>query len=132
MDNLKKTITKGIATINVKTNNMLEQSKCKTYISTLEGEIEALELQAGKILFQNWQSGKFSVEGLEPLMEDINGKYQIIREQENNIKQMQAEEQRILGNEPVGVGGAKVYCSMCGAQNMAEYKFCVKCGAPMR
>lgn len=36
MDSLKESLTKGIATINVKTNNFMEESKCKTYISTLE------------------------------------------------------------------------------------------------
>ena len=36
---LKDSLTKGITAINVKTNNFMEQSKCKTYISTLESEI---------------------------------------------------------------------------------------------
>lgn len=135
MHNLKKSITKGIATINVKTNNMLEQSKCKTYIATLEKEIEELELQAGKALFQNWESGNFSVDGLEMIMEDIAGKYQTIKEQEACIKQMQQEEQKILGNERAEAAGVEegvVFCSMCGAKNKNEYKFCVKCGASMK
>ncbi len=36
MDSLKESFTKGIATLNVKTNNFMEESKCKTYISNLE------------------------------------------------------------------------------------------------
>ena len=135
MDNLKKSITKGIATINVKTNNMLEQSKCKTYISTLENEIADLELQAGKKLFQNWESGNFSVDGLDVIMEDIAGKYQTIKEQEEAIKKMQQEEQKILGNERGETANGEddfIFCCMCGAKNRAEYKFCIKCGASIK
>ena len=135
MENLKKSITKGITTINVKTNNMLEQNKCKTYIATLEKEIEELTLKAGKALFQNWESGNFSAEGLETIMDDISGKYQIIKEQEDYIRQLQEEEQKILGNEHIPASGVEdgvVFCCMCGAKNRAEYKFCVKCGASMK
>ena len=39
---LKDSLTKSITTINVKTNNFMEQSKYKTYISTLEDEIQKI------------------------------------------------------------------------------------------
>ncbi len=39
MVSLKDSFPKGIAAINVKTNTFMEESKCKTYISTLEGEM---------------------------------------------------------------------------------------------
>lgn len=36
MASISDSLTKGITTINVKTTNFMEQSKCKTYISTLK------------------------------------------------------------------------------------------------
>ena len=43
MASLKESLSKGITTINVKTNSFMEESKCKTYISTLEKEIQILK-----------------------------------------------------------------------------------------
>lgn len=39
MATLKESFAKGITALNVKTNNFIEENKCKTYISTLEEEI---------------------------------------------------------------------------------------------
>lgn len=133
MADLKSSITKGIATINMKTNNMLEESKCRTYISTLEKEIEGLKQMAGDKLYQSFESGNFSVDGIESIMVEIQEKYKVISQQKEAIKQMQEQAQRILGSEQnntVPQAGV-IYCSSCGAQNQVGYKFCTKCGSPM-
>ena len=39
MAGFKDKFSKGLTTINVKTNNFMEQTKINTYISTLETEI---------------------------------------------------------------------------------------------
>ena len=48
MASLKESLSKGITTINVKTNSFMEESKCKTYISTLEKEIQILKQNIGE------------------------------------------------------------------------------------
>lgn len=40
MATIKESFTKGITTLNIKTNRFIEVNKCKTYIATLEEEIK--------------------------------------------------------------------------------------------
>ena len=65
MENLKNAISKGIATFNVKTNNMLESNKCKTYIAALEKELAELECTIGKSVYDKWKSGEICIEGMD-------------------------------------------------------------------
>lgn len=51
MASLKDTFTKGLTTLNVKTNNFMEESKCKTYITTLENEIAGLKQKLGDDIY---------------------------------------------------------------------------------
>ena len=53
MASLKESLSKGITTINVKTNSFMEESKCKTYISTLEKEIQILKQNIGETMTVN-------------------------------------------------------------------------------
>ena len=62
MAGFKDKFSKGLTTINVKTNNFMEQTKINTYISTLETEIAELERRMGGILYEKWLQGEFSVE----------------------------------------------------------------------
>lgn len=134
MSGFKQSITKGITTINVRTNNFVEQSKCKTYISTLEEEIRNLQFTIGEAIYNNWEEGVTSIEDVTRYLEEIHEKKQIIREQEERMKEIQLEEQQILGtneaNRETG-NAAAVFCSQCGAKNQAGYKFCVKCGSEL-
>ena len=132
MASFKDTVTKGITTLNVKTNNFMEEAKCKTYISTLEEEIKKLKYQIGEVTYVGWSQGIDSKSGVESLLREISAKYQEIQLQKNKIENLSVEEQQILGNATstqqqernVGV----IFCRQCGTQNVSTYKFCSKCG----
>jgi rubrerythrin len=135
MANLKESFTKGITAINVKTNNFMEESKCKTYISTLENEIKGLKQSIGDRAYENWLKDENNMEGLEELFQKIKEKYQEIEEQKGRMEQLSQEERQILGsnNSQAMPNNAKVvFCSQCGTPNADNYKFCSKCGAPMK
>lgn len=133
MAGFKESFTKGFTTLNVKANNFVEESKCKTYISTLEGEIQRTKAMIGETVYQNWKLEKELSEGVEVLLEEIEKREQAIKEQEEKIQQLAAEEQQILGtpNEAATAQGT-IYCGQCGAPNAVAYKFCCKCGVPLR
>ena len=126
MADIKKTITKGITTLNMKTNNFVEQNKSKTYISTLEEEINDLQHTIGETIYKNWMSGITEIAEVERYLTAISEKEQLIQQQKEYIQKIQLQEQQILGTESQDKN--VIYCSMCGAQNMKGYKFCVKCG----
>ena len=130
MSDIKRTITKGITTLNMKTNNFVEQNKSKTYIATLEEEIQDLQRTIGEVLYRNWKAGDIKFEDVERYFTSISEKEELIQKQQDYIKELQLQEQQVLGTENQGnVANKNVkYCSMCGAQNGADYKFCVKCG----
>lgn len=137
MASLKESITKSITTLNVKTNNFMEQSKYKTYISTLEEDIKKLKFQIGALAYEKWSNGEDGKEELEPLFMQISSKYKEISVQEENIRKLYEEEQQILGtgsNASVANNAAApgIFCSQCGAKNAENYRFCVKCGSPLQ
>lgn len=134
MENIKRSLTKGITALNVKTNNFMEESKCKTYISTLENEIRELQLTVGKKYYEKWQNGEEDTSELEESLQLIQKKYQEIQAQEERIRQLQQEEEQILGktvNQTVEES-ENIFCAQCGAQNATGYKFCCKCGVPLK
>lgn len=137
MANLKESLTKGITALNVKTNNFMEENKCKTYITTLEGEIKELKLMIGESVYAKWNAGTDISEGVEELGVKIKEKYNEISAQQQKILQLQEEEKQILGASSPTVTapeptGEVIYCSQCGTQNSANYKFCCKCGTPLK
>lgn len=134
MANLKESFTKGLTTLNVKTNNFMEESKCRTYISTLDNEIKDLKLQIGERVYENVCMGAAAADNTEELIQLIHDKKKEIAQQQERIAQLVQEEQQILGTsvqKMMEETGAPVFCGKCGKQNAYNYKFCCKCGAPL-
>lgn len=149
MANLKESFARGLTTLNVKTNNFMEESKYNTYIKTLENEIRELKSQVGEKLYTQWAQGSDMMAGIEEILVAIKNKYAEIEVQKQKIIQLQEEEKQILGNSSNAQSGrevsqtvpqtvpqpadtaAGVFCSQCGTRNLAAYKFCCKCGKPL-
>ncbi|HCI25541.1 MAG: zinc ribbon domain-containing protein [Roseburia sp.] len=129
MASLKESLSKGITTINVKTSSFMEESKCKTYISTLEKEIQILKQNIGEIVYAKSVAGESYEEEVTKIIEQIQSKYAEIEQQKATIEQLAVQEKQILGNQSATVNIK--YCAKCGAQNAANYKFCSKCGTPL-
>ena len=61
MADIKNTFSKGLTILNVKTANFLEINKIKTYITTLQTEIDTLKMELGSELYQNWAASETPV-----------------------------------------------------------------------
>jgi hypothetical protein len=141
MDSLKGAFSKGLTTLNVKTNNFMEESKCKTYIATLEKEIQDLKLKIGEVTYNSWVTGIECKNEVDSFLVNIKEKEGLIEEQRKIMANLSVAEQQILGKpapqpqapvqpqapQPVQM----VYCSSCGTQSKAGFKFCSKCGKPL-
>jgi DNA mismatch repair ATPase MutS len=136
MAGFKETFTKGLTTINMKTSNFMEESKLKTYISSLENEVHALEQGLGRTVYEKWKSGAEYKEGMEEVLTEIQSKYDAIEEQKKNIEKLHEEERQVLGSSQASAGAQQaapsgIFCPACGAPNDPSYKFCCKCGSPL-
>ena len=129
MASLKESLSKGITAINVKTNSFMEESKCKTYISTLEKDIQTLKMNIGEIVYGKTIMGESYEQNVLQIVQQIIGKYDEIEQQKRAIEQLAYEEKQILGTAQT-VGAVK-FCPKCGTQSDGNYKFCSKCGTPL-
>ncbi len=135
MAGLMDSITKGITTVNVKSSNMMEKNKLKTYIATLEKEITDLKMQVGEIIYRDWSAGNADISKVEQALMAISNKYAEIDRQNEKMLELDKQEQQILGSarQQAPAPGTQVrFCASCGAQNAPEYRFCNKCGAPLQ
>ena len=135
MADIKNAFSKGITALNVKTSNYLEETKLKTYINTLNDEINAIKMELAGMAYSLWLDSNF---GLTTELEDrfmqIKNRQEIIAQKQKEIERLEQEEKQILGAAPVG-GGVRegvIYCTNCGNANNSVNRFCEKCGTPLK
>lgn len=128
---IKQEFSKQITKINMKTSSFLEENKIRTYISTLENEIRELKLKVGENGYGMWRAGAFRGEELFPIFQEINGRYMLIRQQEEKLRQLAQQSSQVLG-ESQETGPAKVFCPKCGAVCQPNMNFCKACGTKLR
>ena len=128
----KQGISKQITKLNMKTSTFLEENKIKTFIGTLENDIRDLKVKAGELRYQMWRSGNFDPNQLIPLYKEISTKEAQIQEQEQQMKEIVAKNQQVLGQTSSeslsSAPGNAVICPKCGASCPANVNFCKKCG----
>ncbi|WP_270807529.1 zinc ribbon domain-containing protein [Clostridium fessum] len=142
MADIKNTFSKGLTILNVKTANFLEINKIKTYITTLQTEIDTLKMELGRELYQNWAASE------TPVSEAMEEKLNLIREKEVQIAEQKRAEAALLEQEKQILGetaqpAAPVYnnpsmpenpvliCPNCGQVYEQPSRFCRKCGTRM-
>ena len=128
MSTIKNTLSKGLTTINVKTNSFMEQNKIKTYISTLENEIVSLKTAIGEKIYTSWINGGIDTTMIASELSAIRAKEEMIMEQRRRLQQIENEEKQILGNNNMNPNPGFVFCGACGSKNNAGSNFCIKCG----
>ena len=152
MAGLKDTLSKGLATLNVKTGTFMEENKIRTYISNLEHEINNIYPQIGRAVYDQWrQTGAADMNVIAPMCAQINEKLAEIGNQKAKIEELNRQAEQILGQQnqaayvqpqpvytapapgaaPAAPSGETVICPSCGGTNVKGYKFCMKCGQPL-
>lgn len=127
----KQQFSKQITKLNVKTSAFLEETKTKTYINTLQAEIQELKTAAGEISYNAFVSGKDESVRLTELYHKIYERYQTIQQQEKLMEQQAERNMQVLGNtQPIGP--APIFCPTCGERYTVPIKFCRKCGTKLQ
>ena len=124
IESFKRGLSKKVTEVNVKTSAFLEINKKKTYISTVNHELEQLQKEAGKRLYEIWKQEGLELSHFQGMLLGMQEKYEVIAEQERQITEIEQRNQQLLG----AAGAGAVYCSSCGAANAVEASFCRECG----
>jgi hypothetical protein len=127
----KQGLSKQITKINVKTASFLEETKVKTYISTLEEEIKELKCAAGETGYMMWAKGENPGTALTEIYEKISRKYQTIQEQKAELQKLGEKNNQILGTGE-GTVNNSIFCPNCGKTCPANVNFCVSCGTRLK
>ena len=134
MASFKEKLSKGLTAFNVKSSSFLETNKIKGIISTLENDIKDLNRILGEIVYEAWTKNEpVDMEKLNPVLAQIKGKYELISENEAQIRAVIENEKMILGGtEQVKAAMAgQVVCPKCNAMYDTGVNFCTKCGTKL-
>ncbi|MGN0270176.1 MAG: zinc ribbon domain-containing protein [Candidatus Weimeria sp.] len=133
-------LSNGMAKASIKTNNMMEEARTKTILSSLKKERDTMASNAGYQIYQMWKKDSIDIEALKPTLELIDKKNEEIRIQEEQLEKINTLDQQVFGKHEKGAaadprqiqpGEPTVYCPNCGSLNAARFKFCIKCGQPL-
>lgn len=98
---LKDKLDRGIATVSVKSESMVETSRIKSQIQNYQRQQTALITQLGNEMYAMWKAGEMNRERFEQVCKEIYGFEQAIAEQNRRIEQIRIEEQQLLGTQPM-------------------------------
>ena len=133
-EKFKSSVNKGITTISVKTSSSLEKSKIKTHIGTLTKEVDDEFKAIGAKAYKLWEDGADDYSVLIPEFEAVKAKLEQINSLDVELNSIDDRDNQILGtatqNAPVD-DTPKFFCTNCGQQYSAPFKFCRKCGHKM-
>lgn len=131
---IKQGFSKQLTKINIKTSTFLEENKIKTFITTLETDINALKTKAGELGYQMWTGEADTSEQMEAVYNEITAKYETIKEQELLMVELTERSKQVLGSEIPGAAaaGERIFCPNCGGNFPATSKFCQKCGTKLQ
>lgn len=122
---IKESIDKSVATVSIKSSEFVEVTKFKTQMAGLEKDIEALQATLGKGYYRMWSSSEIELSELDELCEEIKNKEEEMEKCRVEMEELQNNNKKILGSE------SENKCSVCGAVNKEEAKFCIGCGSKL-
>lgn len=134
MDNdnnsFKASIGKSITALNLKTSSILETTKIKTHIGTLEDDIKKLKFDIGECLYSDWKQNSADIQKVIPILELIAVNETEIVSLEQKIIEIKENANQVLGKKEQDVPPVqqKYFCSKCGAEYLIGARFCKKCG----
>ncbi|MBU1182089.1 MAG: zinc ribbon domain-containing protein [Proteobacteria bacterium] len=121
-EKVKQGVGKGITTVSVKSKEVIETTKIKGQIGTLQEQKKSDLEELGNIVYTMFLKDSFDMERVKEKCETIRGLGSQIKDKEVELRQTHLKAQEALG-KPKAIG----ICD-CGAEIYEGVKFCGKCG----
>jgi len=121
-DKVKDGINKGVSTVSVRSKELVEVTKLKAEIDSLQRKKKDSIEELGNIVYVMLSRDNFDQSRVMSKYQEIAGIDQQIKVKEEEMQRLRAEAQAALG-KPVTVGTCE-----CGAPVSQGARFCAKCG----
>lgn len=138
LEKIKSTFDRGLATVSVKSESMVEISRIKAQIQGLQKQQTTMISRLGEEMYAMWKSNEMDRERFEQLCGEISGVEKTVEELNRRIEQVRTEEQQLLGTSAPAAGAAPaaapaqgLFCPACGTKNQPGARFCVNCGGKL-
>ncbi len=118
-DKVKSGLDKGISTVSVKSQEVLEVTKIKSHIGNLKEQIINAQSKLGEDVYQMYLQS-----GIDQTV--IQEKCESIKALENQVAEKEAELQKVHLKAAEAMG--KKFCDVCKTEIPEDAKFCGKCG----
>lgn len=123
---IKGTLDRGLATMSVKSESLVETGRTKAAIANLEDRLHDAEAALGKRFYELWkQGGRETAE----LAEELTAVDSLCAERDKlsaRLEQIRREEEALLSKT------SGRFCMHCGKPAEDDAKFCMHCGSPLR
>lgn len=116
---------KGIATISVKSESMVEISRNKTAIANAQKAFDEGITRLGQRLYADWKNGAVDLNTYAPEVEHIMQIERDIEGFKRRMEEIKVQENAILGQSN---NKGSMFCSNCGKQLPPGSRFCDGCG----
>jgi len=123
MDKFKNALDKGVASVSVKSNVFVENTKISTQINNLKNNINQTKTEMANTIYAVWSAGT-------PVQQAANSYCAAIADMERQIEQLKQKMEQVKtdSRQILGEKGVQNTCGNCGIVNDAAAKFCVYCG----
>lgn len=140
-DSLKDTLNKGVATVSVKSETLVESTRIKSAVSSAQKRMSGAVSELGAKFYSSWKAGEASVEAFEEELAGIRAIEKEIEELNARLEQLKVEEEEKLQeavqkpapvpHTPPAAPAGSLFCTSCGKALPADSRFCDSCGAPV-
>lgn len=133
-DSIKDTLNKGVATVSVKSESLVESSRVKAAIGGTQKKLDTALAALGARFYQLVKAGQVEAGALDAEVTELQGMEQELQELQARLEQIKDEESKILGGagakKPAAAPGGS-FCTACGKALAPGARFCDECGTPL-
>lgn len=132
-EKLKSKLDQGVATVNAKSESLVETTRTKSNIAAKQRQSEQLKTVLGSRVYDAWRAGNATIEMFNDDFKAIAEIDAEIDSLNDYLKQIKENETQALSNAAAAAASTPkcIYCPNCGKALPTDCRFCDVCGSPL-
>ncbi len=123
--------------------DMTQKAQLNSEISSIKKDITGFYTKLGEATYKNLTASEEEKTDVQPIIDNINGAFIAIKENEEKIARIEAEAEARKAEEEArkrreaeereraAAASSGAVCHVCGAAILPDSRFCVQCGSPV-